>query len=268
MSITRERVFANLGPFFRADAVGALIGRYADAFGDLDDSEREELEREVWAAIESRRLADVDPDVLEQVGVPRRYAALGFRDFRGLGAVSEEAGFSVETWPLRDDRGSGGGRVWGWSETWCLVLWGPPGTGKTHLGARVLAGSLRAGLSGYWLDATVWFDSLWRLKDELGNWAMRDQIEYAVGVDVLVVDEADFERLNDWEAKTLSRLLLARYSRRGQGGTILTTNNPARNEDATDDEATIESWDWRVASRFLGEDGAVVGLGGKDWRAK
>jgi len=131
--------------------------------------------------------------------IPPRYADAKLSDFK---APTREM---VKTW-LRDRQSTG------------LLLYGPVGTGKTHLAYAILRDLLEAGQDALAVNATNFYREL----REVFN---SDKSEGSVmakytGVPWLVFDDAGAGALTDFERRYLLDLLDQRASRR----TVITSN--------------------------------------------
>lgn len=133
-------------------------------------------------------------------------------------------------------------------ESWCVVLVGPPGLGKSHLAAAVLNQHERAG--HFWEVGTLLRSIRAECFDEGGPHTPEIQVlaRWAEYRGVLVLDDLGAEKWSEWQAATLYTILNARYQQ--QLPTVITTNVP-------------ESIDDRLLSRY-GE--GIVTCRGQDVR--
>lgn len=102
-----------------------------------------------------------------------------------------------------------------------LVIFGPPGTGKTGLAVGVLRSALRQGSSGRFCDAQWLFQSL-RATFTDDEESERDVLDGLVSPDVLVVDDLTRVRESEYTRDTVRLLLNTRQTQRKP--TLLTLN--------------------------------------------
>ena len=102
-----------------------------------------------------------------------------------------------------------------------LVLWGPAGTGKTHLAVAVLTELIaNHGISGRFWDFAGLLTEITR---SYGGSSTVDTapLQSAIDVDVLVLDDLGSRKMTDWADDTLFNILNVRYMMRRP--TLITT---------------------------------------------
>jgi DNA replication protein DnaC len=153
-------------------------------------------------------------------GVPARHADSTMESFRHDVPSPNHAVRPVRAWldafrPGQEGRG--------------LVLWGPPGRGKTHLMvAAVRELVFRYGVAARFIEFT---HLLSRIREGIDrNDGEATTLTPLVNVPVLAVDELGKGRKTDWELAIIDEIITRRYN---SGGILLaTTNFPFRVPDA------------------------------------
>lgn len=131
---------------------------------------------------------------------------------------------------------------------WCLVVSGPPGTGKTHGAVALGWAAVRAQESALFVSWAAWLDGRKRAMD-----AGPQAVDIASYGGLLVLDDVGAGRLTDWAVGELCMVIAEREAEVRQ--TLITTN------------ANIDDFgalDGRLASRLLG--GRWLVFSGQDLR--
>jgi DNA replication protein DnaC len=102
-----------------------------------------------------------------------------------------------------------------------LLLYGPPGVGKTHLAVTAFRDLVRAGLSGMFVDYQTLIASI------AESWKSGDNklAKRAKEVDVLLIDDLGAQRPIDWAKDAIQDIVTIRYAR-PRASIIATTNLP------------------------------------------
>ena len=120
-----------------------------------------------------------------------------------------------------------------------LLLYGPCGTGKTHLGCAILNCVLADGhTTAYW-NVPEMFDLL--LPGRADSNEQGDVLDKAYYAKVLLLDDLGAEKPSEWTQKQLTIIIDARY--RDNKPTIITTNNAGKD--------LLNSCGGRVYSRLM-----------------
>jgi hypothetical protein len=179
-------------------------------------------------AMRQRRMGVIELE-LADIGVPRRFRI-----------------FSRQTW-----RGPWPGVLDGWHgepPADIVYVWGPAGTGKTHLATAAIRELVIEGRECRWIDAQAMIANLQDDLDHAGDFHHRLSV-----VPFLVLDDLGNERQTDYARDRISLLLRNRYS--GCRATIITAN-------ASPEE--LVGWDARLVSRLA--SGVILHMTGEDMR--
>jgi hypothetical protein len=140
-----------------------------------------------------------------------------------------------------------------------LVMWGPFGTGKTHLGAAVLHEALNAGRLVY---LRVWPEWLQVIRNSFGTGKTGAIVSELTRGHVVLIDDIDKERpaegdVANWAQQQIYTALNYRYNR--QLPTILTFNRKP-----------MEMVPWlgqAIVDRLIESAYAILHCDGKSWRS-
>lgn len=162
------------------------------------------------ARIAERRKKEKIERRRESSRIPSRFLECGFKNFEDRPGVGE-ALTACREWTLNRHQNIENGRG--------LVLSGPAGTGKTHLGAAILNYSLIDYRSVFW-------DVNGNLLRMLPGGAPQDEqqrlLEDACRATVLLLDDLGAEKPSEWTQKQLTVIINDRYA--SNLPTIVTTN--------------------------------------------
>lgn len=214
------------------------------------------------ARMRQGKLVRVSEAEMRAAKVAKRFWSKTLDNFQGLQALEKAlakggAGIRPQVvrffeWPFV--MGSDG-LPEGFDERSVMVLFGPTGTGKTHLATAVARCAMERGLWMYWRTAGVLFEQLKMAMSSPDRGRTSEILSDLRNAGILVLDELVLEELSDYDERVVAATLRARYE--SVVPTIVTTNNPP--------EAFFE-FEARVASRLFGVDSIVVPLGGRDRR--
>lgn len=184
-----------------------------------------------------RQREDEESSWLVSLGVPRRYA-----------------GYSPENWPDAKGPFPALATEWDGANRWCLYLWGPTGTAKTHLAVAVMRLWRRAkrGTVG-WTGAREVAE---RLKEAEWTGNLREALRVHVEApSLLVIDDLWLDRLPEALRSWAMMAMATRYER--WAATVVTGH------DSPEDIARVDA---RVASRLGGNEAEVRQVLGEDGR--
>ncbi len=163
--------------------------------------------------------------LLEKAGIPERYLRCTFQNFNtanpdpAIQATLMRARKAGERYVETFARTDGSFLEAG------LLFVGPPGIGKTHLAAAVLAELVRRySVHGLFIDFTALLHQIRSTFDASSEESKRQILDPVIDAEVLVFDELGAQKPTDWVRETLYFILNTRYTRRLP--TIFTTNFP------------------------------------------
>ena len=177
-------------------------------------------------------VAAQDRRLLDEAGVPHGFRRMTFESWHG------KVPGNLQAWSGRD--------------TWSVLLYGPTGTGKTHLAVAIVQRCLRIGDKGVLFFMVS--ELLRQLKDEFDT-GVRILDTKLRSPHLLVLDDAFAERETDWARATVLDLLRFRHA---EGAPTILTTNLAPGQ--------IAGADARTMSRLA--EGVVVQTTKRDYRLK
>lgn len=140
---------------------------------------------------------------------------------------------------------------------WALVVFGPPGTGKTHLATAVFADLLCRNWTGRWYEVA---EALEEVKAEFDDDVRDGRTMHRLrDSPLLLLDDLGAERPTEFAIDRIGHVLRYRYSR--ELATIITTNHRSLTE--------LDALDPRLSSRLGGNEAVQVNFGERqDWRLR
>jgi hypothetical protein len=132
------------------------------------------------------------------------------------------------------------------------TIFGPVGSGKTHLATAILGEWLAAGGRGRWRETSSVVEEVKRAMAAASAEGLIDELK--AGSHLLVLDDLLTEQGTDWTEALLSQVLRYRLGRRMP--TVVTAN--------VADLVDLDRIEPRLSSRCGA--GVVIGLAGGDWR--
>jgi len=135
-----------------------------------------------------------------RAAVPRHFDGKGLESFRTYDPEHETARRAVQAFLREYPRSKKG-----------LCLWGPPGTGKTHLLCAALQSlTLESGISARYVEISFLYSEI---REAFGrNVSALTALAPLVDVDVLAIDEIGKGKASDFEKETLEELIARRYN--------------------------------------------------------
>lgn len=168
------------------------------------------------------------PEFLKAARIPRRYHDCEFENYdvypgphqMSLQGAKTRALRFAEEYPL-SDRG--------------LLLMGPPGVGKTHLGVATLRGlALQKGVGCLFCDVQDLLRQLQATFDRQSGMSELELLQPVLETEVVLLDDLGGRQFSAWVEETLSHIVTTRYNE--NRATMVTTNymdEPREKRDST-----------------------------------
>lgn len=166
------------------------------------------------------RVPTIGKALLERSGVPPAYSGCTLENFKTSHLQVEPVLFIGFANALLAT--SGYLREFGRLERPGLLIHGPHGTGKTHLGVAVLRTLIMRGIPGVFLDCG---NMLEQVKATFGTNHKAEAYRAAMENDIVLLDDLGAQASSDWVKDTIGAVITSRCNERK--ATIVTTNlNP------------------------------------------
>lgn len=163
------------------------------------------------------RLPSVAKALLERSGVPPAYSGCTLENFKTSQLQNDAVlfiGFANALLAVSEYL-----REFGRSDRPGLLIHGPHGTGKTHLGVAVLRTIILRGIPGVFLDCG---NMLEQVKATFGTNHKAEAYKAAMENDIVLLDDLGAQSASDWVKDTIGAVITSRYNERK--ATIVTTN--------------------------------------------
>lgn len=136
-------------------------------------------------------------------------------------------------------------------EPWAVIVYGPPGVGKTHIATAVFMDLLCRNWRGVWFEVA---EALEEVKAEFADEVQDGRtMKMLRDSPLLLLDDLGAERQTDFALDRISHILRYRHSR--ELPTIITTNHSSLED--------LDAIDSRLSSRLGGREAIQVNLKGR-----
>lgn len=159
----------------------------------------EEEERQRRARMASHRLSER----LGAAMIPPRFAGKSFDDFQADGEKQKKALSTCMDYAARFPEHAKAGR--------CLLMFGKPGTGKTHLAAAIANDVIGAGDTAVYRTVGGIVQSIKATYDHSSGKTEAQVMAAMVGADLLVIDEVGATKTTEFELAVLFAIVNGRY---------------------------------------------------------
>lgn len=186
-------------------------------------------------------------DLLHRRNIPLRYVQCSFGNFTYVD--DDTAWIRTQCSDYVEDHKPGGG----------LFLYGPNGTGKTHLAVAIMRDlSLKGELDWYFIKTPYLLMNIREAFKRDFSGSESKLIDRFIDYDYLVIDELGVEKTTDWSLQTLYLIIDGRSDR--LKSTIITSNLSL--------QGIENGLDPRLASRIVGMSKELLEFTCDDWRLR
>jgi DNA replication protein DnaC len=136
-----------------------------------------------------------------------------------------------------------------------LLLYGPPGVGKSHLLHAILWDLMEKDIKGAYFQAEELFDELrggFGSNRREDSWTYDERVNFCKKIPLLIIDDVGAQAETDWSMAKLDMLVDYRY--RSEGALVIATNGP------------LKIIPPRIMDRL--KEGWSAGIEGESWRGK